>query len=118
MKNSDIEYNNPFKIVEMTKSEFENRGVEIKDIRYDKSTFGSWVIKFSMDGSEYRFVWDGKDAWLILEVIVIKRGQEEWEDLELFKHNQPTRTKKNEVERERDIIENMIAALDKQKKKK
>ncbi|MHA1347428.1 MAG: hypothetical protein ACTSVO_10495 [Candidatus Heimdallarchaeaceae archaeon] len=115
MKNSDIEYNNPFKIVEMTKSEFENRGVEIKDTRYDKSTFGSWFIKFSMDGSEYRFVWDGKDAWLILEVIVMKKGRKEWEDLEVFKHNQGTRTKESEMEIERDIIENMLSALDKQK---
>ncbi len=115
MKNSDIEYNNPFKIVEMTKSEFENRGVEIIDIKDDSMTFGSWTIKFSMYGSKYRFVWDGKNAWLILEVIVIKKGRKEWEDLEVFKHNQGPRTKKSEMELERYIIENMLSALDKQK---
>lgn len=115
MKNSDIEYNNPFKIVEMTKSEFENRGVEIIDIKDDSMTFGSWTIRFSRDGSEYRFVWDGKDAWLMLEVIVIKKGRKEWEDLEVFKCSQGARTEKAEMERERYIIESMLSALDKQK---
>lgn len=115
VKNEDYDYNNPFNIVEKIKPELENRGVGIKDIQYDKNVFGSWIIKFSMDGSEYRFHWDGKNSWLMLEVIVMKKGHDDWEDLELFKHNQGARTKKAEMERERYIIEKMLVALDKLK---
>ncbi len=115
MINGDYEYNNPFNIVEEIRSELKNRGVEIKKTQYNKSTFGSWIIKFSMVGSEYQFIWDGKNSWLILNVRVIKRGQEEWDDLEIFKHNQTVRTKKAEIERERQIIKNMFVALDKLK---
>ncbi len=109
----EYEYNNPFNIVKKMESEFESRGGEIKDIQYDKNAFRSWIIKFSMDGSKYRFLWDGKNNWLILDSIVIKKGRTEWEDLEIFKHNQPYRTKKDQIALERDIIENMLLSLDK-----
>jgi hypothetical protein len=110
------EYNNPFRIVNKMKEEFEKRNIEITNIQHDDYFGGSWIIEFILGKLNYRFVWDNRENWLVLVFLgKNKNHQKDWEDIDIYRYNKTSRTLKEKEALEDFVIKNIIASLDKLK---
>ncbi|TFG11033.1 hypothetical protein EU534_00270 [Candidatus Heimdallarchaeota archaeon] len=108
------EYNNPFKIAEKIKEELGWQDIEITNIQHDDYFGGSWMIDFLLNNLNYRFVWDGRESWLILVRLGENKSQKQnWEDIETYRYHRATRTSREKEELERFILENIKASLEK-----
>lgn len=115
MNSDQYEYNNPNYFTQKIKSELGRMGVKIGNIQYDDSAFGCWTLEYEIDSSEYRFLWDNRESWLILERLMKRGNQEVLEEIDMHRYNQEARTEKQERELEESIINDMLLSISKLK---
>jgi hypothetical protein len=113
MNSDQYEYNNPHHFTKKIKAELDRIGVKITRIKYDGSAFASWILELEISNSEYRFVWDNREGWLIFDQLMKKGNQEIWEEIDIYRYNQATRTEKQKRELEESIINDLLLSLDK-----
>lgn len=111
MNSNQYEYNNPNHFMKKIESELEIMGVKIRDIQCDGSAFGSWTLEFEIDNSEYRFLWDNRENWLILQKLMKNEKRKLWEEIDFYRYKQGARTEKQKQELEEFIIRNMFISL-------
>lgn len=107
------EHNNPFKIVEKMKGDFERRNIKITNIQHDDCFGGSWIIEFILDKLNYKFVWDNRESWLVLAILgEDKKHPKYWEDIHIYRYNKSTRSSEEKKALEKHNIEKMLLSLE------
>jgi hypothetical protein len=110
------EPNNPFKIVEEMKEEFQKRDIEVTNIQHEDHFGGSWMIDFVLNEHNYRFVWDGRESWLIHVYLgKSKTQQQDQKDLDLYRYDKKIKTRKEKEALEKFVTKNIKKSLDKLK---
>lgn len=110
------EYNNLNVFIKNIQTEFDLREAKTKQIRFDDYFGGSWVIKFEMDKKKYRFIWDNREMWLVLEIQgKNKLHPKKWDDVDIFRLQLSVKTEKDNQAKEQIITKQLLLMLDKLK---
>ena len=56
---------------------------EIVESRYMPNFFGSWFVVVRFRGVAYRFSYDGREGWTVLERSSARKEPHEWSDVDL-----------------------------------
>ena len=110
------EYNNPKAFMEKIRPEFDLRDAKIMEIHHDDYFGGSWVIEFKMDEKKYRFVWDNREMWLVLEIQgKNEKHLKEWNEIDIFRQQLSAKTVEDKQVKEQIIMKQLLLMLNKLK---